>query len=420
MAKNNPFGTGRIEEIVEYIKQNWGIENILQLSAKEKLDILCDAMQLTPGQFDKLIASNSPVLRTIQGHAFEVAFDRMIIDSGYEVQEVGGDDDVDRIINGFALQLKTPNAGGTRGNQVEYKTHKTHGAKSELESMEYYHSIDTFADYLVGLISYRPLRIIFLNKDELPRHLNDHNRILSPFRITWEGHQGLNAFQRIGIKRFQVNEIATPYLVSNKELLSLSANKVGLSSDVILSTILNPKNFRIWDMSIRGFAKEVAFTEFLNEHGVINQKPDNQYRVDGRANKSDLMLITTKGELKFLQVKGLSVNNCKFAGRSSVVAVETQLTRGRVNDHPTQSRLYLNTDFDYLIIGIDPSLVQKYHVELNLKPDLAWEFYAIPTSVLENHSQMPHRLKSLQTFKYLDIQDYLVDANWFSDWRKLQ
>lgn len=420
MAKNNPFGTGRIEEIVEFIKQSQGVKNILQVSAKEKLDILCDALQLTPGQFDKLIASNSPVLRTIQGHAFEVAFDNMIIDGGYEIQEVGGDDDVDRIVNGFSLQLKTPNAGGTRGNQVEYKTHKTHGAKSERESMEYYHSVETFADYLVGLVSYRPLRIIFFSKDELPRHPNDHNRIRSPFRISWEDHQGLNAFQRIGVKRFQVNEIAAPYLASKKELLSLSTNRVGLSSDVILSTILNPKNFRIWDMSIRGFAKEVAFTELLNEHGVINLKPDNQYRTDGRANKSDLMLITTKGELKFLQVKGLSVNNCKFAGRTSTVAIETQLTRGRVNDHPTQSRLYLRTDFDYLVLGIDPSLVQKYRTEVNLKSDLVWEFYAIPTNVLEGHPQMPHRLKSLQTFKYLDIQEFLIDTNWFSSWRKLQ
>lgn len=420
MSQNNSFGTGRIEEIIQFMKQSRDIEDIQQLSAVEKLDILCEAIQLTPIQFDKLIAQNSPVLRTIQGHAFEVVFDKMMDDSGYIVQEVGGDDDVDRIMNGISLQLKTPNSGGTRGMQVEYKTHKTHGAKSEKESLEYYHSVDTFADYLVGLISYKPLRIIILSKSELPRHPKDHDRIQSPFKITWESHIGFNAFQRIGVNLLQLSESVAPYLEKKQELLPLSANKIGVTSDIILGTILKPKNFRIWDMSIRGFARETAFREMLDKNHIINIKPDNTYRRDGRANKSDRMLITQNGEAGFLQIKGLSVLHCSFLGKKSTVAVETQLTRGRVNDHPTQSRLYLRSDFEYLIISIDPSLVQKYRAEINLSSKLVWEFYAIPTNILMGHHNMPHRIKSMQYFNYIDMQEFLVDSNWLNMWRKLQ
>jgi hypothetical protein len=253
----------------------------------------------------------------------------MIKDKGYDVEEVGGDGDIDRIVNGHTLQLKTPNASGTKKNQVEFKTHKTHGAKSERESIEYYHSDESFADYLVGLISYRPLRIIFLKKEELPRHPNDSQRIQSPFKIIWDAHPGLNAFERIGLNRSQLNESIAPYLTSSNELLPLSSNRIGLSTNVILDTILNPTNFRIWDMAIRGFAKEIAFIELLNEQRIVNVKPNNQYRNDGRANKSDLMLITTEGKPIFAQVKGLSVNNCRFNGFSSLVGIETQLTRGR-------------------------------------------------------------------------------------------
>jgi hypothetical protein len=92
--------------------------------------------------------------------------------------------------------------------------------------------------------------------------------------------------------------------------------------------------------------------------------------------------------------------------------------RGRVNDHPTQSRLYLKTDFDYLIVGIDPSLVQKYHLEVNLSSELTWEFYAIPTDKLIGHPRMPHRLNSLQKLRYLDFQNYLIGKDWLDSWRK--
>ena len=81
---------------------------------------------------DELIANNPAVLRPIQGHAFEVIFDYLVHSSGFQIQTVGGDGDIDRIVNGIKLQLKTPYSAGTKGTIVQYKTHKTHGPNPSL------------------------------------------------------------------------------------------------------------------------------------------------------------------------------------------------------------------------------------------------------------------------------------------------
>jgi hypothetical protein len=175
------YGTGSIKEIISALKKQYEVNSVKELTEKQKLDCLCHILQLTYSQLDQLIALNSPVFRTVKGHVFEAIFDHLVEACGQEVIEVGGDEAVDRIVNGIKLQLKTPTLAGTKGRLVQYKTHKTHGAKSELESLDYYHHKAEFADYLVGLISYSPLRILFLKKDELPTHLQSPEHIISPF-----------------------------------------------------------------------------------------------------------------------------------------------------------------------------------------------------------------------------------------------
>lgn len=193
------FGTGNISEIINALKKQYEVDSVKQLTERQKLDCLCYVLQFTDTQFDQLIALNSPVYRTVKGHVFEAIFDHLMYSCGQEVIEVGGDTGVDRIVNGQKLQLKTPTLAGTTSTQVQYKTHKTHGAKSELESFDYYYRKEKFADFLVGLISYSPLRIIFLSRDELPTHPESPEHIISPFTVGWTKHQGLNAFKLIGI-----------------------------------------------------------------------------------------------------------------------------------------------------------------------------------------------------------------------------
>lgn len=107
------FGSGTISEIIQILKSKHEVSSVRELSSVTKLQILCDVLQFTPAQLDSLIASNPSVLRTVRGHAFEVVFDDIVNASGFKAITVGGDSDVDRIVNGVTLQLKTPTAAGT-------------------------------------------------------------------------------------------------------------------------------------------------------------------------------------------------------------------------------------------------------------------------------------------------------------------
>ncbi len=409
------FGLGRIGEIILYLKKTYNVSSIAKIKARDKLDTLCRVLQLNHAQLDRLIVENSQVMRTIKGHAFETAFEHLLTQRGYEVTTIGGDKAIDLRVNQRTLQLKTPYEGGTKEGIVSYKTHKTHGAKSEQESIEYYHSADEFAEFLVGLVSYKPLRILFLSKEDLPRHSQDPNRIISPFKIDWTTHPALNAFHRIGVEN--IGETSTDLTPNASfELLPRTAKELNLTTDIILNTILSEPNFRIWDMAIRGFSRELYFRDWLRENSVQFFDPADCR--GERALKADLALLHVATDtFRFFQVKGLSVNHCQFSKDKSRVGVETQLTRGRVNDHPTQSRLYLFSDFEFLIIGLDPSIAQMYNAELGIETELRWEFYAIPVEDLKPHSSYTRRIKSVQTFSYKELQQYRIDKRWFDSWQ---
>ncbi len=408
------YGTGRIKDVIDGLQADHPGTPVRDIPAPVKLHAVCESLLLTPTALDNLIVDNSPVLRTVKGHAFEAFFDQLMADNQVVVEEVGGDDAVDRIVNGYSLQLKTPTLAGTKGMDIQFKTHKTHGAKSEQESFDYYHKKEHFADFLVGLVSYDPLRILIFRRDELPTHPNSPEHILSPFTITWDGHPALNAFGRIGVQG-QINH-NNSLIAGKNELLPRCAKFLNLNSNVILNTILNEANFRIWDMAIRGFAREAVFNSYLDRNDVASLLPASVR--SERADKSDHAIQEIETDAYyFLQMKGLSVNNCDLLGSDPTVATETQLTRGRVNDHQTQSRLYLVSDFDFLVIGIDPPLSLIYQKRIgNVNAKLEWQFYAIPTKDLDTHPRMPHRLKSLQKFKYNEIQKYRIDENWCGRW----
>lgn len=407
------MGDGRIKGIIKELRENSSGATVNDISEVEKLKVLCHALQVSPQLLDLIIHANSPVMRTVKGHAFESYFGKLMDSIGVNVDIVGGDDAIDCRVNGLTLQLKTPHAAGTSEQKVSYKTHKTHGPKSELESMEYYHDVRHFADYLVGLISYDPLNIIILEQSELPRHPDDKNKIRSPFTIDWQNHPGLNAWHRLGIQNGPSTDELTP---SDYEKLPLTSIKIGMSTDIILNTILSEENFRIWDMSIRGFAREEVFKAqlMLRKIGVHSPSISGKRRAD----KADFTIKTKiDGHYKFFQMKGVSTNNCIISGSNSIVVTETRLTRGRQNDHPTQSRLYLSTDFDYLIIGLDPSLSAAYQKEIGVDaPNFDWQFYCIPTEKLVRHKRFPRRLNGFQSFKYSDLQPYLIDDQWYNEW----
>ena len=406
------FGLGLVRDIVNALKRCHNVTDIGSLSEAQKLEALCTVLGFSRDQIDSLIADNPPVLRTVQGHVFEELFDNLVERNGYAIKKVGGDTGVDRILNGHSLQLKTPTRAGTNGTVVQYKTHKTHGAKSELESLDYYHRKSDFADFLVGLVTYDPLCILVLPRNSLPTHPEDDDRIRSPFEVSWAGHPGLNAFGRLGIRELDVSVIER-LVHPEGSLLPKSSQRIGAHSSLIIDAILRVENFRIWDMNMRGFAREVALKAFLTEHRIVPESPTHCSRP--RADKGDLALTRRDGQTcEHFQIKGLTLGACEFEAHDPVLAIETQLSRGRVNDHPTQSRLYLSTDFDAVIVCLEPLTVEKARKKPVTRRQ--WEFYAIPVSALGRHAKFGTRIASMQKFPYGKIQQYRIDKAWLGQW----
>ena len=84
-----------------------------------------------------------------------------------------------------------------------------------------------------------------------------------------------------------------------------------------------------------------------------------------------------------------------------------------MNDHPTQSRLYLQSDFDFLILCLDPPLSRLFDSEIKENNGLYWRFFCIPTTELSVHSIFNNRLKSVQTFKMQEIGQYEIGSDFF-------
>jgi hypothetical protein len=407
--------SGQLNEIVTHSLSRFKVNDPSELTIEQKISSLCESICFTPHDLDEIISSNSPVLRTVKGHCFEQFFDSVLEDMGVRTQKVGGDSGVDRIVNSKTLQLKTPTIAGTTAEKIQYKTHKTHGAKSETESMEYYYSIDEFADYLVGLISYTPLNMLILSKDELPRHPNDSKKIKSPFDVFVKNNPALNAFERLGLDHLLPNNTVA---MKKSDWLPRTSEMIGVPEDIIVESLFSIENFRIWDMSIRGFAREYSLNKLLAKHGVAVYHPAHCSR--HRADKSDLALMNSWDEgCTHFQVKGVTFSQCKLSLRDPIIDIETQLSRGRVNDHPTQSRLYLSNDFDYLIVAVDPFLTKHLKKQfLRIESEPSWSFYVINSQDLSKHPLYPNRVKSHQQIPYSTLLKYEIKNEWFPKWRQ--
>lgn len=406
--------SGRIEEINNVAVAFFGT-NIINLPAAVKADILCSVMCIAVHDLDEVIAKHSEVSRTVKGHGFEVAFDSLMAYNNVVVDDVGGDSDIDRKINGKTLQLKTPFVNGCNyETQVfSYKTHKTHGAKSQQESFDYYHKVEDFADYLVGLVSYNPFKVLIVPKANLPRVREHDDYIESPMYLPTVESEWINNFAQLGV----TEEITIPenfFDLEENECLPLSSNMLELKSDYILRAIFLKENFRIWDMNMRGFIREHILHKTLTRNH-IKVYPSSVTGLP-RSDKCDLVLKKNDNRFVRFQVKGLTWNGCKLKGFNTMIDCETQLSRGRVNDHPTQSRLYRTDDFEGLIIAIDPPYTNKLTLETFNRPDYNWSFFAIPTRLLRTHPNYPNRVFSHQYIYFRELQEYRVGADWFDSW----
>lgn len=404
--------SGRISEIISLTTKYYELP-VSSLTTEQKLNALCFAQKISPQELDGVISKHSEVLRTVKGHVFEVVFDYIMAKNNVKCIEVGGDNDVDRSINGCSLQLKTPYVNGCEGSIISYKTHKTHGAKSELESMDYYHRVSDFADYLVGLVSYDPFNVLIIPKEKLPRVPNSFTHIQSPMYIETLNCPYLNNYHQIGIKT-TLNYSSSEFSLSRNECLPNSSRAINVKSEFILRAIFIKENFRIWDMNMRGFIREKKFDSILKQHNVTSF-PVNITGLE-RSDKCDLVLQNRNANYVRFQLKGLTWKGCKLDKGNAAIDCESQLSRGRVNDHPTQSRLYKTSDFEFLLISVDPPYSDSLSMAQYGTHDYNWHFFAIPMSRLRKHPSYPKRVFSHQMIPYNELMDYIVTDDWFSQW----
>lgn len=410
------LSSASIADISSCICRFFGVRKISGIKTEDKLDALCIAAGVSRQEMDEMIAYNPPAIRTIKGHAFEVIFSKILQINDIPHDEIGGDSDIDFSILGNTLQLKTPYVNGCTDQEMAYKTHKTHGAKSESESMGYYHLADDFADYLVGLIVYDPFQVFIIPRDDIPRHRADSKYLASPISINLKEKKYINNFQQLGIS----DDIQFPRIVNlgRNELLPLTAEKIGVRSNYIIDAIYRPENFRIWDMNLRGFIRENHIKNLVRNKGLKMFDPSE---ITDRPEKVDLVLYEkNNGKYVRFQIKGLTFGSSRLKGRDSEVMCETQLSRGRVNDHPTQSRLYLATDFDELLIAVDPAYTNTFSTECFGREDYNWSFYSIPVDKLQRHPRFQSRLKPNQYIRFDHLQDYRINNSWFDHYSTVE
>lgn len=342
----------------------------IPVSSLKKLQRLLNTIRINIKEFDDFLANTPHIYRSIKGHAFEVWFDRVMRERGVKVNSIGGDSVVDRVINGKTLQLKTPYLKATAAPKVfGYRMHKTHGAEVKPHC---YYKKNEFADYLVGL---HPTQGVIIcprkylpTRGEVSKRLDYPEYLADPLPFEWNT-KWLNRYDLLGIK-VKNNPTLAVHSESEAKYFPKLIEKIGFTDYDIIHSIIDNKNFRIWFQLIVGTIRELHFSEFARLHKITLNPPK---KLKGRgSNKVDYVLDNGSR----IQVKGLTKGMCsnKFLG------CETQCSHGRV-----PNRLYRRSDFDFIVIVIDPGIIPVEKAKKLKIISKDYNFVILPISKLPRH-----------------------------------
>ena len=406
----------------------------IDIPVDEKMQTLCHAMGVTAEQIDCTIAENQEVLRSVRGAVNESILTMVFQGTGSTVTIVGGDSDIDFIVNGHEAQVKGRHERGTNLEQerVSFKVHRTHGAAVSLAAgTDYLPLAEGYPEFLVGLVRIVPFEVLILRSiNEIPRDPGHGDRLMSPFRINdYTQHSAFNAFSRLNVNR---GGDPLQYISSGSNTFfpltgAALAERLGLSEpladEIILNSIYSPEHFRVWDMAIRGHLRETVFRDTLENLGVgvVDESTNDRVRAPYR----DLTLReASTSNLVAFQVKGLTMDECDFD--IGVVGVEVRTSHSDATDE-LRSRLYLRAewptdetygpDFDHLLIALDPpsvDLLDGYSADSRRE---RWEFYAVPVLSLRAHHTWGHRAAAKQSFRVRDGED---NPRWTVDRLEIQ
>ena len=285
---------------------------------------------------EKVAMSDSNILRPIKGVAFEEYFKKIVLMHypNAKFEDGVGDSDIDFIVNGYKLQLKTPDKGTTKdGVKVGVALHKTHGDETRPNNL-YKVSNPTF-DFLVA---FHPVSGIYIIPfKEIPRNNKYPEHLADPASFDWNS-EWLNHWELLGFKDSKGKTIDDRQIPLNTELPCLSSETY-LEDFEIIAMLCKPQYFRAAVMGLKGNIKEHWFKSRLMELKLIIENPTESYA------KHDLKVLNKNNYLKKVQVKGTSKHMCSI--ENMTIGFEIMGTHGQF-----PIRGYNRSSLDYVAIVI--------------------------------------------------------------------
>lgn len=168
---------------------------------KEKFESVIEIHNLDLTIVDTIAAKDANILRPIKGVAFEIYFQKILknatsnlaIDSGI------GDSDIDLIVNGKHLQLKTVDTGSTLKNKtVGVSLHKTHGNEKRPHNL-YKKNGQTF-DFLVVL--HPESGVMIVPYSEIPSSNTYPDCLADPAKFSWN-NEWINRWDLLGFENLK-------------------------------------------------------------------------------------------------------------------------------------------------------------------------------------------------------------------------
>ena len=336
---------------------------MLTKQLRQQFESVLEINNLDLSIVDKIASKDANILRPVKGVAFEVYF-RKILSTAIPCLNISagvGDSDIDLIVNGKTLQLKTIDAGSTVQNQfVGVALHKTHGNEKRPHNL-YSKSNKTF-DFLVVL--HPQSGVMIIPYSEIPINSTYPNHLADPAKFIWVNNW-INRWDLLGFDNFKNKCLDTRIPPKASQLPFLS--KVTFLEDYeIVEMMCRPEYFRAAVMGLKGNIKQHWFIDYLDKNGYKPSEPREPYC------KYDVY-ISDKNKSKIrIQIKGTSKNMC--AVTTGTIGVEVMGTHGQF-----PHRGYKKTMFDYVAI-----IISEFQLPSAYK-DTGLHFLLIPMADLPLH-----------------------------------
>ena len=208
--------------------------------------------------------------------------------------------------------------------------------------------------------------IIIIPKENIPESKSYPGHLADPVKFKWE-NEWINRWDLLGYDEFKGKSLQRTEVPEQGIFKKIS--KTLLTDEEILMTWLEPENFRMIDMNLRGNLREPILTDIFKDKGVILENPEATYSKYDRISKPGGKRIQIKGPSKHLT--DLSKN---------IIGAEVMGTHGR-----NANRRYNESDFDYFGFVIDPADVLYNQDVMN---DKEYHFCLIPVTALPLHYKM--------------------------------